>query len=337
MQTARPILIACALLIAAGAAVAKPVKTLDDGRAGAVEFESLTFPMGSGPVSGLNVADHDAKPVVVSGKVTIPKGAGRVPAVILLHGCSGITPVQTMWAYELDRLKIATFVVDAFDGRGIRELCTARQRLNGLSLVADAYRALDLLATHPRIDRTHIALMGFSMGGRTALWASYARFRTRWSRPDDAQFAAYLPFYPAVSWLRIRGDDDVGTRPIRIFQGAADDWTPLGPIDGYVTRLRNAGHGNISLIAYEGAHHGFDNPRGAYPSARYADAANPSRCIFVEQANGELLEAETGRPASLDLPCLSRGATTGYHPQAYEKALVDVKAFLSEVFGQSFK
>jgi len=51
----------------------------------------------------------------------------------------------------------------------------------------------------------------------------------------------------------------------------------------------------------------------------------------------ELLEAETGRPASLDLPCLSRGATTGYHPQAYEKALVDVKAFLSEVFGQSFK
>ena len=38
-------------------------------------------------------------------------------------------------------------------------------------------------------------------------------------------------------------------------------------------------------------------------------------------------------PLSLDLPCLARGATTGYHPQAYEQAIADVKAFLSEIFG----
>jgi dienelactone hydrolase len=97
-----------------------------------------------------------------------------VPAVILLHGCSGITGGQTGWVSELGRMKLATFLVDSFDGRNIRELCTARQRLNTLSLVADAYRALDLVATHPQIDPARIALMGFSMGGRTALWASYA-------------------------------------------------------------------------------------------------------------------------------------------------------------------
>ena len=174
-----------------------------------------------------------------------------------------------------------------------------------------------------------------TMGGRTTLWASYARFRTRWSRADGPQFAAYLPFYPAVSWLRIRGDEDVAPQPIRIFQGGADDWTPLAPIDAYVKRLRAAGRQNISLVEYEGAHHGFDNPRGAYPSTRYAEAANPSRCVFVEQADGSFLEAETGRPLALDLPCTSRGATTGYHPQAYEKAIRDVKAFLTEVFRET--
>ena len=330
-------LIALTPLLAADIVAAKVVKTLEDGRAGTLEFESLTYPLSSGQFVGLTVPDQDAKAVVVSGKLSIPRSATRVPAVILLHGCSGITGGQMGWVSELGRMKLATFLVDSFDGRNIRELCTARQRLNTLSLVADAYRALDLVATHPQIDPARIALMGFSMGGRTALWASYARFRARWSRPDGPQFAAYLSFYPAVSWLRIKGEDDISARPIRIFQGGADDWTPLGPIEAYVKRLQAAGRHNISLIVYEGAHHGFDNPRGAYPPTTYAGVANPGRCTFVEDANGNLLEADTGRPLSLDLPCLTRGATTGYHPQAYEKAIADVKAFLSEIFGPTAK
>lgn len=335
MATRLAVCISLALLLAAGSVAAKPVKTLADGKTGTIEFESLTYPLASGGVSNLTMADGDARPVVVSGKLSVPKVAGeRLPAVILLHGCSGITGVQVGWAHELAGWKLATFLLDSFDGRNIRELCTARQRLSSLDLLADAYRALDLVATHPRIDPSRIALMGFSLGGRTTLWASYARFRTRWSRPDGPQFAAYLPFYPAVSWLRLIGDEDVAPQPIRIFQGAADDWTPLGPIDAYVRRLQAAGRQNISLVVYEGAHHGFDNPRGAYPPARYADAANPGRCTFVEQPDGSLLEADTGRPLSLDLPCVSRGSTTGYHPQAYDKALRDVKTFLSEVFGR---
>lgn len=320
------------LLVGPDTVSAKPVKTLAAGTTGTVEFESLTYPLASGNASELMVTDQDAKPVVVSGKLSVPKVTEeQVPAVILLHGCSGITGGQPAWAYELGRWKLATLLVDSFDGRKIREACTGRQRINSLDLLADAYRALDLVATHPQIDPARIAVMGFSMGGRTALWASYTRFRTRWSRPDGPQFAAYLSFYPAVSWLRLRGDDDLAPRPVRVFQGGADDWTPLAPIDAYVKRLRAAGRQNISLVEYEGAHHGFDNPRGAYPPSTYAGVANPSRCTFVEQADGSLLEAETGRPPALDLPCLTRGATTGYHPQAYEKAIRDVKAFLTEV------
>lgn len=331
-------LIVLALLVVPDSVAAKPVKTLADGTTGTVEFESLTYPLASGSVSGLMVTDQDAKPVVVSGKLSVPRvTGGRAPAVILLHGCSGVTGGQPAWAYELGRSKVATFLVDSFDGRKIREACTGSQRVNSLDLLADAYRALDLVATHPQIDPARIALMGFSMGGRTTLLASYARFRTRWSRPDGPQFAAHLSFYPAVSWLRLLGDDDLAPRPVRIYQGGADDWTPLAPIDAYVKRLQASGRQNISIVEYEGAHHGFDNPRGAYPPRTYAGVANPSQCVFVEQPDGRLLEAETGRPLTLDLPCISRGATTGYHPQAYEKAIGDVKAFLAEVFGTSSK
>ena len=338
MRLACLMVIGLAIVVGPDTVAAKAVKTLADGRTGTVEFESLTYPLESGDVSGLMVTDQDAKSLVVSGKLSVPKVTGeRVPAVILMHGCSGVTGGQPAWVYELSRWQLATFLVDSFDGRKIREACTGRQRLNSLDLLADAYRALDLVATHPQIDPARIALMGFSMGGRTTLLAGYARFRTRWSRPDGPQFAAYLSFYPAVSWLRLRGDDDLAPRPLRIFQGGADDWTPLGPIAAYVKRLQAAGRQNISLVEYDGAHHGFDNPRGPYPPATYAGVANPSRCVFVEQADGSLLEAETGRPLALDLPCLTRGATIGYHPQAYEKAIRDVKAFLAEVFGRPSK
>ena len=53
----------------------------------------------------------------------------------------------------------------------------------------------DFLASHPRVDPSKIALMGFSQGGGVTLLARHARFQRLWMAAGRS-FAAYLAFYP---------------------------------------------------------------------------------------------------------------------------------------------
>ncbi len=89
---------------------------------------------------------------------------------------------------------IATFVIDSFTGRGIASVVNDQSRkLGRLVQVYDIYRALDVLAKHPRVDPTRIAALGFSRGGQGVLYASMNRFRKMHGTPGFG-FAASVPF-----------------------------------------------------------------------------------------------------------------------------------------------
>src|SRR5207245_7884963 len=109
-------------------------------------------------------------------------------------------------------------------------------QLGRLAMIVDSYRALGLVAKHPRIDATRIALMGFSRGGQAVLYASLTRFQ-RMHGPSDAAFAAYMPFYAPCNTSFV-DDTDVVDRPIRLFHGTADNYAPVSPCRSYVARLR---------------------------------------------------------------------------------------------------
>jgi dienelactone hydrolase len=315
--------LAALALLLTGCATSGGLATLADGRAGTFPILTVTFPTAPGAVE---------QPGTVTGDLTLPEvETGRVPAVILLHPCDGVLPPTTRWAQELNAMGFAALVLDSFSGRGVTEVCTGKTSVSIGSRLADAYRAQELLATHPRIDPARIALLGFSHGGWVALWASADQFQRRFMRGTGASFAAYLAFYPAGCNVRLVNETDMAGGPVRIFQGTADDWTPIGPCREWIARRRTAGR-DVSLVEYEGALHAFDVPYFTTPQ-RLSDVVNPSRCTAVQQRDGTFVD-EMGRPFSGASRCMARGATLGYDASAHRRAIADVKAFLDEAFAR---
>ena len=306
---------------------APPVHFLRESDHGAISFPSLTL-----PENRFISLTQEGKPVVISGVLSFPPTGSRpFPAVILAHGCGGVSPTVREWSKQLNKMGTAAFRVDSFSGRGIRETCTGESSINRGSRLIDVYRARELLSTYPRIDGSRIALMGFSQGGGVTLLARQLRLQRLWMNGNH-DFAAYLAFYPATCNREFLQETEVSDRPLRIFQGTADDWTPIGPCRAYVQKMQRAGK-DVEIFAYDGAHHSFDNP--SLPAARFRpEVFNGSNCLYVEREPGkfEILHRETGKLSNSKSPCSKRGATIGHHPRAYKQAIEDVSGFLRRVF-----
>jgi dienelactone hydrolase len=267
--------------------------------------------------------DKNGRRVTIAGVLRIPRtGTDRLPAVILLHGSGGIGGNVDRWSQELNGIGLATFVTDSFTARGIQSTSADQTLLGRLNMIFDAYRALGVLAAHPRIDPARVVLMGFSRGGQTTLYASLKRFE-RMHGPEGATFAAYLPFY-APCFTTYIGDEDVSDKPIRIFHGAADDYVPVAPCRAYVERLRKAGR-DVTLTEYPDAHHAFDNPLikvGLAPQSQ-----TTRRCTMKEEPAGLIINAVTKQPFTMQDPCVERGPHVGYDAAATAAATQAVKEF----------
>ena len=194
-------------------------------------------------------------------------------------------------------------------------------------MLTDVYRARDLLAGHPRIDPSRIALLGFSFGGRNALWAASSRFQQRYS-PGLSPFAAYLAFYPTGCHVKLIDEDRVANVPIRIFHGAADDATIIGRCREYVARLRNAGNSRLIRIHWREAW--FDNANIANRQTP-TGFLNYNNCTFLEQ-DDKIIDVMTGGLAGTGSPCVVSEGSYGYNPAAREQATVDVQKFLRSLF-----
>lgn len=273
--------------------------------------------------------DGGGKQVTVSGQLRIAQGSGRLPVVVMIHGSGGIAGNVDVWSRELNEMGISTFVVDGFTGRGLTAVSTDQARLGRLNLMLDAYRALDVLAKHPRVDPSRIVLMGFSRGGQATLYASLKRFHQTWNK-SGVDFAAYIPFYPDCMTTYL-SDTDVVDRPTRIFHGSADDYNPIAPCKAYVERLRSAGH-DVQLNEYANAAHAFDNPLNALTPTVANDSQTVRRCTIREERMGKLINAATKQPFTYEDSCVERNPHLGYDASATQAATQSVKSLLRTVF-----
>ena len=265
----------------------------------------------------------EGKRETIAGELRIPGGTAgdRLPAVILMHGSAGIGGNVQEWSLHLNEIGLATFVLDSFSGRGIARGANVPQMVR----IIDAYRALDLLAQHPRIDPDRIAVMGFSHGGAAALYSTMKRFARMYGPTDGRVFAAHIVFYPScfTAW---KEREDINDRAVRIFHGAADDQLPVTACREYITKLRAAGK-DVAITEYRGAGHAFDWRHLKEP-LKLPKAASFNRCS-LEEADGQVLSSSTRQPFSQNDPCVDRGSVLAYDAHAHSAAIKAVTDFVT--------
>jgi len=99
----------------------------------------------------------------VTGLLSRPAGAGRSPAVVLLHTCGGLQPhVISAWPRYLTGLGYVVLAADSYTPRGYAKCTNSGTWKNDQT--KDAFGALDYLAGLPFVDGERIAVMGFSAG-----------------------------------------------------------------------------------------------------------------------------------------------------------------------------
>jgi len=203
-----------------------------------------------------------------------PDGEGPHPALVLLHGCSGlqvngrIFPVYRAWGRLLAAAGYVVLTVDSAGSRGVGETCTANpaRRTMFTERPKDAYAALQYLQAQPFVRADRIGAVGWSQGGATILLAVRGDSRAR--PPSLAHdFRAAVAFYPGACNERFQSRPffDAAPQtwtskvPLLVLQGEADNWTPAPPCIAFLDGAKARG-APIELKLYPGALHVFDAP-----------------------------------------------------------------------------
>jgi len=311
----------------AAAAGAQAVNDLRDGRVGEVRFASSSP---SGPTA---LMSGGGAAVEILGTLSLPPGSGRMPAMIVVHGSGGVSAGREhAWAKRLGDMGVAAFVTDSFRPRGVTSTAEDQSRVSTVSMVADAFNALKLLSTHPRIDPNRIGIMGFSKGGQVSLYTALEPFRR--VAAGNLRFATHVPLYPSCALPYI--SREITRAPMLVLMGGADDYTPAAQCERYVDWFRGKG-APIRSIVYPGAAHGFDSPTAVRRMDNVQSARDCRMDIELEPVQGRrwddgaLIPPE--RINGYLRECSKRGAHFGGNPAALARAVEDLRAHLIATIG----
>jgi dienelactone hydrolase len=209
-----------------------------------------------------------------------PQGTGRFPAVVLLHGCSGLWSKRDRtqpqghiyrWLVTLQQRGFVAIAPDSFSARHVKQVCNTPPSKTGVSEVTDrardAFAALEYLRSLSFVSQQRVAVLGWSNGGSTAL-ASVGK-NAPVNPPAAGGFRAAVAFYPGCG-LRNAFRSYRPTVPTRVLSAQKDPLTATCR-----TRAKRAGK-QFAFTVYKGARHSFDEVArtGADRKARSAaDAA----------------------------------------------------------------
>lgn len=196
----------------------------------------------------------DGKTVELGGSLYRPDGSGPFPALVLMHGCSGVEKNHDVWARKLAARGYMALIVEGFRSRGVNEVCTERtfNKVSYAKRVADAYAGAAFLRARADVDGDRVGVIGWSHGGIIGLkLAAKQPAKLSWTDVPVVPFRGVVAFYPYC------GTAKDAVVPLLILIGTEDDWTPAENCQGFEAMQRAVG-APVELVLYEGATHSFD-------------------------------------------------------------------------------
>jgi dienelactone hydrolase len=237
-----------------------------------------------------------------------PHGTGPFPAVILMHGCHGVSASTREWAHWFRERGYVALVVDSWTPRRIRDGCVPGPDIPPTERFDDAVGALRWLRSRAYVDPQRVGVMGWSNGGVFAMSVingpSLERARARGVEVPAPGFAAAVALYPGGCYSLV---NERVVRPLLLLIGDADDWTLASECARMVEAMRGRG-ADASIVLYPGAVHYFDvvgQPRTVLPEVENRN--KPGGCC---------------------------GASVGYDAAADADARTRVEAFLARHLGR---
>jgi dienelactone hydrolase len=217
-----------------------------------------------------NLATVPPSLLTIKGKLSMPAGCGKgrkVPAVVILHGSSGIDARGDFYEAALNQAGIATLQIDMWEARGVTG---GANRPNAPILtLPDAFSALAFLATQPNIAADRIGVLGFSWGGVMSMAAAEQLYAGMFG--GGRQFTAHVAHYPVCyaynrTFPGLPPAAQFGTQflhltgaPVLIEVGSSDDYDNGA---GHCQALANAvnpSNGNaVQVVEVPDSEHAWD-------------------------------------------------------------------------------
>ena len=266
----------------------------------------------------------------IFGELVIPNDTiddGRkYPLVIGVAGSLGWGEHHYKYLKMYQEMGIATFELNSFKSRGITSTVGTQNEITMAAMILDAYRAFEVLAEHPKIDKDRVSITGWSLGGGVTLFSAWLPLKEAINK--ELSFASHLAYYPPCF---INPDNtNFSKAPIHILIGELDNWTPSAPCLDLVDKLKP--NTNIDVTIYKDSYHSFDRDA---PLIRNENAYNFSECVFRLDEKGNVLMNYFNIPMSNPflqklsfIMCVTRGVDFGGNTEARLKSFEFSKDFM---------
>ena len=268
----------------------------------------------------------------VYGNLVIPNDTlnpqKKYPLIIGVAGSLGWGEHHYKYLKMYQEMGIATFELNSFKSRGIKSTVGSQTEVTIAAMILDAYKALEVLSSHPKIDKKRISITGWSLGGGVTLFSAWLPLKNAINK--NLSFASHLAFYPPC--FIDPENIEFSQSPMHILIGELDNWTPSQPCYELVEKLKNKA--NIDITIYEDSYHSFDRNSPVIVNEK---AYNFMECKFRLTKDGNVLMNYFNIPMSnpflqkLGLMfCVKRGAYFGGNPVSREKSFVFANEFMTK-------